>query len=62
MEPDATVVAFNCKRASVMLHCKIIANGSRPITDEVECCRKAATGKKCMKEIIKCELDWKGQS
>lgn len=52
MKPSASVVALDSEGAGNVLHCEIIANGTRPITDEVERGRKATAREKVVKEVI----------
>lgn len=56
VESGTAIMAFDCKRASDMLHGKIIADGSAAVPDEVERCRETTTGEKVVKEVVKCAL------
>jgi hypothetical protein len=52
MKPRTAIVAFNCKWSSLVLHGEIVANGSRPITDEIKSLREATPGQQIVEEVV----------
>ncbi|KIL61103.1 hypothetical protein M378DRAFT_865607 [Amanita muscaria Koide BX008] len=59
VEPSTTVMALDCERASLILHRKVIPDGSYPVPDEAKGWVEVTSGKKVMKKVIKCFLSQK---
>ena len=52
MESSTTVVTFYRQFACLMLHSKVVSNGSSSIADEIVRWGEATTGKEIVKEVI----------